>query len=308
MSWTRPPALRDGGLIGVCAPAGAVDPEQLERGVTELRYLGFQVRVPEGLFERKLFMAGSEERRIAELHDLFADDNVGAIACARGGAGAARLLAGLDARILVAHPKPFVGFSDATVLHLLLNAQGLVSLHGPMVAVDLASGSYHRGSLLHGLTGEGAPYRSEEDDLLPLRPGMAEGRLRGGCLSLLANAAGTRWALRPQGEPTILFLEDVDEPPYKIDRMLLQLCRAGAFEGVRGVIFGDMKGCAPRREADFTLEDVILDALDGLDVPIALGLSSGHAAGPQVTLPLGVRARLSCGDTAEFEVLDPAVS
>ncbi len=308
MIWTRPKPILPGATIGVCAPSGAVDGARLERGVAELRALGFDVRVPEGVLDRKLFMAGDEPRRIAELHALVADDAIGAIVCARGGAGATRLVGRLDAALLAAHPKPFVGFSDVTALHLLLNRLGLVTAHGPMVAVDLAPGYYDRPSFRHALTGDGAPYRSEEDDLLPLRGGSGEGRLRGGCLSLLAGAAGTAWALEPRGEPTILFVEEVDEPPYKIDRMLGQLRASGALDGVRGVVFGDMKGCAPPRDADFSLEDVILDALAGLDVPIALGLSSGHAAGPQVTLPLGVRARVSCGDTASLEVLEPAVA
>src|SRR4029077_823823 len=135
----------------------------------------------------------------------------------------------------------------------------------------------------------------------------AEGRLVGGCLSILAAAAGTDWALSPGGEDTILFLEDVDEPPYRIDRMLLQLRESDGLAGGRGVVFGDMKGCSTSVSADYGLEDVIREALAGLEVPVALGLSSGHATGPGVTLPLGVRARLVCGEEARFEVLEPAV-
>jgi muramoyltetrapeptide carboxypeptidase len=132
--------------------------------------------------------------------------------------------------------------------------------------------------------------------------------LRGGCLSILAAAAGTPWALAPDKEDTILFLEDVDERPYRIDRMLLQLRESGALAGVRGVVFGDMKGCAPRFDESYRLEEVLLDALEGLEVPVALGLSSGHTASPAVTLPLGVKARLRCGERASFEVLEAAVS
>jgi muramoyltetrapeptide carboxypeptidase len=143
---------------------------------------------------------------------------------------------------------------------------------------------------------------------VPLRGGHGEGVVRGGCLSILAAAAGTPWALASGGEDTILFLEDVDERPYRIDRMLLQLRESGALAGVRGVVFGDMKGCAPRLDEPYRLEEVLLEALDGLDVPVALGLSSGHTSSPAVTLPLGVRARLRCGERASFEVLEAAVS
>lgn len=292
--------------MGVCAPSGPADAERVRRGVAELESLGFRVRVPEDILARSRFTAGSVERRAAELTALFGDDDVAGIFCARGGAGAGQLLPMLDAGQLGRNPKVFVGYSDVTFLHLLLNREGLVTFHGPMVARELADGRYDRDSLLVAVGGSSFASRPE-DELLALRAGEAEGVLRGGCLAILAAATGTPWALRPEAAGTILFLEDVDEPPYRIDRMLWQLRRSGAFEGVRGVVFGDMRGCSPPQREDWALEDVLLEALAGLDVPVALGLSSGHAAGPNVTLPLGVRARLACGDTARFEVLEPAV-
>jgi muramoyltetrapeptide carboxypeptidase len=295
-------------VVGVCAPGGAVDPARLEKGLAALRDLGFEVRTSPGILDRARFSAGTVERRLAELHGLFADDGVAGIVCARGGAGAGWLVPRLDAALLRAHPKVFVGYSDVTLLHLYLNRQGLVTFHGPMAAWELANGSFHRSSFLWALTGRGTPYASEADDLAPLRPGEATGVLRGGCLSLLATAAGTPWALQAGGEPTLLFLEDVDEKPYRIDRLLMQLRQSGALEGVGGIVFGDMRGCSPALDADYTLEDVILEALDGLDVPIALGLSSGHTTHPCVTLPFGVQARLTCGEEARFELLEAAVS
>jgi muramoyltetrapeptide carboxypeptidase len=301
--WTRPRPLQRGDLIGVCAPAGAVDEGRLQKGVEELRTLGFEVRVTEGATARHRFTAGTADERVRELHGLFADRDVAAIVCARGGAGAAWLLPSLDPALLRQNPKAFLGYSDLTLLHLYLGQVKVVSFHGPMVAHEFASGTYHRESLLWALTGEGAPYATEEGELETLREGSGEGRLRGGCLSLLATAAGTPWSFEPH-EDTILFIEDVDERPYRIDRMLFQLRHAGALRGVRGIVFGDMLGCAPRLQADYTLQDVILDALAGLDVPVALGLSSGHTRSPNVTLPLGLRARLSCAaDGARFEVL-----
>lgn len=269
--------------------------------------MGFRVRLSDGLLESTRFTAGSAERRAAELTALFGDPAIAGIFCARGGAGAGQLLARLDPQLLARHPKALVGYSDITFLHLLLARLGMVSFHGPLVARDMADGAYDRDSLLRALSGEGEPYVSGEDELLPLREGAAEGVLRGGCLSILAAAAGTPWALRPDAEGTLLFFEDVDEPPYRIDRMLWQLRRSGALDGVRGLVFGDMKGCSPPLRADWALEDVLLHALADLDVPVALGLSSGHSAAPNLTLPLGVRARLECGETARFSVLEPAV-
>lgn len=285
-----------------------MDAGHLEKGLAGLRELGFEVQASDGILERARFAAGSVERRLAELHGLFEDDAVAGIVCARGGAGAGWLLPRLDADLVRAHPKVFIGYSDITLLHLYLNQQGLVTFHGPMVAREFASGAYLRSSFLWAVTGQGSPYATEPDELLPLRPGRAEGRLRGGCLSLLAAASGTPWALRTEGEPALLFLEDVDEKPYRIDRLLMQLRQSGALEGVVGIVFGDMKGCSPRLDADFSLEDVVLEALAGLDIPVALGLSSGHTSHPFVTLPLGVKARLTCGEETRFELLEAAVS
>ena len=308
MSWTRPRALGRGDLLGICAPAAAVDAERLRRGAARLEEMGFRVRLGSAVGERRLFTAGSVERRVADLHAFFGDDEVAAVVCARGGAGSGWLLPHLDAELLRAHPKPFLGYSDATYLHLLFNRLRVVTFHGPMVAEEFPDGRYDEASWRAALHAGEAPYASAPGDLFPLRDGEVEGRLLGGCLSILAAAAGTPWALRPDAAGTLLFLEDVDERPYRVDRLLLQLRSSGAFEGVRGVVFGDMKGCNPPATADFTLEDVIRESLSGLEIPIALGLSSGHASGPGVTLPLGVRARLRChGEDARFEVLEPSV-
>ena len=310
MSWTRPRALRPGDRVGVCAPAGAVDLERLDRGVETLRALGFEVVIGEAVRARSRFTAGTIEERVRDLQALWSDDAVKGIVCARGGAGAGGVAARLDGAAMAARPKVFMGYSDITFLHSLLNGHGLVTFHGPMVAVtnDLADGRYDEASLRAGLLGEGKPYATGPDDILTLRAGTAEGRLQGGCISILASAAGTPWAIRPDPEGTILFLEDEDEPPYRLDRMMLQLRASGAFAGVRGIVLGDMPGCYPSHGADYTLEDVLLDALAGLDVPIAIGLSSGHTRNPSVTLPFGVRARLTCADEARFEILEASVA
>jgi len=303
----KPRALRPGDLIGVCAPSGPPDPDRLRRGVAAIEALGLRVRAGEGLLARSRFTAGSWQRRLDELHALWADAEVSAIFCARGGAGAGRLLGGLDEALVRSSPKIFLGFSDLTYLHLYLGRLGQVSFHGPMVARDFPDGGYDEASFRQGVMGEGL-YASDEEDLIPLRGGAGEGRLRGGCLSILAAAAGTPWQLRADEDGTVLFLEDVDEAPYKIDRLLLQLRDSGAFAGVRGIVFGDMKGCVTRFEADYSLEDVLREALEGLEVPVAVGLSSGHTSSPNITLPLGVRVRLACGESARLEVLEPAVS
>jgi muramoyltetrapeptide carboxypeptidase len=308
VSHLRPPALRRGDRVGVCAPAGPVEGERLERGLAELAALGFEPVLGRSLGARHRFTAGTIGERLADLDGFLRDGSIAGVFAARGGSGAGWLLDGLDAASVRARPKAVVGYSDLTVVHLWLDRLGIASVHGPMVARGLSEGEagYDRASLLHALTAEGEPVAT--DALAPLRRGRAEGVLRGGCLALLAGAAGTPFALGSPGEETVLFLEDVDERPYRLDRMLLQLRRSGAFANVKGVVFGDMKGCAPRPGEGYTLEDVLLDALDGLDAAVAFGLPSGHTDRPIVTLPLGVRARLEVGDGARFEVLEAPVA
>lgn len=305
----KPPALRPGDLVGVCAPSGAVDAERLQRGVVALESLGLRVRVPDGLAgARDLFMAGSVQRRLDELYALFDAPDVAAIVCARGGAGVLQLLPRLDPARLLAHPKVFVGYSDATPLHVLLNAHGRVSFHGPMVARDFAEGLADFGSFAAAAMGDGAPLVLAGEPLAPLRPGAGEGPLVGGCVSLLASLCGTPWALRPPSG-AVLFLEDWDEPPYRLERLLWQLRIAGLFEDARAVVFGEMTGCATGPDVPYRLEDVLQRALAGLDLPVAVGLPSGHTTRPNLTLPFSMRARLECGDAgARFEVLERAVS
>jgi len=307
VTWVRPRALEPGDVVGVCAPSGPVNPDRLDRGMAALREMGYDVRESPGARARVRFTAGPSPDRLSDLHALFADDSVAAIVCARGGAGAVGLMQGLDLELLRAHPKVFVGYSDLTLVHLALARLGHVSVHGPMVARELADDAFDRRSFDFAVAGKGEPYASDPEDLMVLREGEATGVLRGGCLSLLAAAAGTPWAFRAD-EDTVLFLEDVDEAPYRIDRMLWQLRLSGAFERVRGVVFGDMRGCTPPFDAAFGLEDVITEALSGLDVPIALGLSSGHTNNPFVSLPFGVPAGLRCAGEARFEVRGPAVA
>lgn len=294
--------------MAVCAPSGPVAAERLSEGKSALEALGFVVHVPDGVYARELFMAGSIERRAAELHELFADPGIAGLFCARGGAGLLQIMGTLDLDRLLEQPKVLLGYSDITPLHVALNQRGLVTFHGPMVARDFAEpGLVDRESLLSALMGEGRPYRSAPGDLQSLRDGQAEGRLLGGCLSLLASQVGTPWALAPDDE-TLLFLEDWDEPPYRIDRMLWQLRTAGAFEHVRGIVLGELLGCETGQDAPYRLADVLRHSLRGLDVPIALGLKSGHVSSGNVTLPLGVRARLTCAPgAASFAVLEESV-
>jgi muramoyltetrapeptide carboxypeptidase len=290
--------------VGVCAPGGIVDRERLGRGVAELGRLGFTVKLADGLLERSAFTAGTLRRRLEALEAMLCDEEVHAIICARGGAGTAQLLEHLDAELIRSRPKALIGYSDITYLHLLYARLGLRSHYGPMVACELSDGSYDQETFLRAVLGGGPTPWAPIESMRPLKSGSGVGVLRGGCLALLAAACGTAWSL-PRDEDTILLLEDVDEPPYRIDRYLLQLRQSGVFARTRGIVFGEMKRCAPGDEEGYTLDEVILNALEGILCPIAIDLPIGHACRPILTLPLGACARLTCDQGARLTIEGP---
>jgi muramoyltetrapeptide carboxypeptidase len=254
------------------------------------------------------YFSGTPEERLADLHRAFTDPETRAIICTRGGYGSNYLLDGLDLDLIRRHPKPFFAYSDMTAVQTwLLDQIGLVSFHGPMVAADFSvQDGVHlesfRSSITTGMVEVGA-----EQGMRMLRPGRARGVMYGGCLSILTAALGTEFA--PQTEGKLLFLEDVGTKPYQIDRMLRQMILAGKFEGARGFIFGEMHDCGSRGADPRLLEEVILRLLAPFEVPIAIGLRSGHVSGGNVTLPLGIEAELNLeSDQPLLRYLEPAVN
>ena len=295
---TRPAALQPGDTVGIIAPASGFRRDDLEAGCAELLRLGYSPFYLPSVFERQLYFAGSVERRLHELHEMFRRPEVKAIMCARGGYGCNYLLPHIDLELIRANPKIFLGCSDiTTLLTYFCDATRLVTFHGPMVAGDLARpGGFDDPSALAALL-SGKPYQREfsAEEVQPLRAGKAEGVLYGGCLSLLCASLGTPYEIQTQG--TILFIEDRAERPYRIDRMLMQLKLARKFEGVRGIIFGEMVDCAEPGSLDYTLQQVVMRILADLPIPIAFGLKSGHVTSGCITLPFGVPARLTVGKT-----------
>jgi len=307
----KPPPVAPDAAIAIVAPASPAKPERVDLGLAALRALGYAPRfAANALLREPLYFAGNPEQRLADLHGAFADPDTAAIICIRGGYGSNYLLDNLDFEIIAAHPKPFFAYSDLTGIQLrLLDELGLPVFHGPMLAADfyLPSG-VHLESFRAALAGELYSVGAAEG-LRPLMPIPAQstvrGTLCGGCLSILVSLLGTPW--EPSTEGTLLFLEDTGVKPYQIDRMLWQLRSAGKLEGVRGIVFGEMLDCLSPGAAPSLLEEAILSALDGLDVPIAIGLRSGHVSRENVTLTFGVEAELVVGDTASLHILEPAV-
>jgi muramoyltetrapeptide carboxypeptidase len=290
----RPPALRQGDTVGIVAPASGFRREDFEAGCVTLRQLGYRPFYLPSIFERDLYFAGSLERRIGELHEMFSRTEVRAVLCARGGYGCNYLLPHLDLELIRANPKIFAGCSDVTtLLTYLCDRAGLVTFHGPMVAGDFSrpDGIDVDAWSAAVSSAKAYPRTFSRDEVQPLMEGDAEGTLYGGCLSLLCASLGTPYEIHTEG--SILFLEDRGEKPYQIDRMLMQLKLAGKFDGVAGIIFGEMLDCGQQDAADRTLHDLVLRILGGLGVPIAFGLKSGHVSSKSFTLPIGVGATLS---------------
>jgi muramoyltetrapeptide carboxypeptidase len=302
----KPEALRPGDTIGVIAPAGSVDPAELGQGVDRLKGMGFRVVLGESVAKRLRYLAGSDRERAADLNRMFSNPEIAAILCARGGYGTSRIIPYLDQDAIAQHPKIVIGSSDVTLLlNHLRQHFGLVTFHGPMVAPNFGkqpsslTDAWFRKILVEA-QGEGP---IAVDGVKGLRGGQAEGPLVGGCLTMLCSTLGTPYEIQTDG--AILLLEDIDEAPYRIDRMLTQLKAASKFKNARGVIFGTMPGCQPPSPSAYVLEDVICDVLADQTIPILYGFPTGHG-GEQVTLPLGIPVRID-GSTAAVTLLESAV-
>jgi muramoyltetrapeptide carboxypeptidase len=293
--------------ISIVAPASFAHPERVELGLETLRKLGYAPRVAEnGLARGPFFFAGTAEQRIADLHAVFADQASQMVMCLRGGYGSNYVLPGLDLELIRKHPKPFFAYSDLTGVQLrLLDELGMPAFHGPMAAADFyLQEGVHLPSFRAALSGELYSVGMGEG-LRPLRQGTARGMLYGGCLSILVSLLGTPW--EPATEGKLLFLEDTGAKPYQIDRMLWQLRHAGKLDGVTGIVFGEMLGCASPGTAPEFLEQVIARVFEDFDGPIAIGLRSGHVSRENVTLTFGVSAELRVDGEAELEMLGAAV-
>ena len=301
-----PPALQPGDTVGIIAPAGAFNRERFLTGCERLRQMGYRPFYLDSIFDRDLYFAGSVQRRVRELEEMFERHEVRAVLCARGGYGCNYLLPELNISRIAAHPKIFVGCSDVTtLLTRFLDAAGLVTFHGPMVekafaspdGVDLASWS--------AATNSAEPWQIT-GEMEPLVEGTAEGVLYGGCLSLLVESLGTPYEMRTEG--VILFVEDVNVKPYQVDRMLMHLKLAGKWGGVRGLVFGEMADCRQSADQPYDVQEVITRVVGDLGIPVAYGLRSGHVSRANITLPLGVRVRLKVESSVHLDILEPSVS
>jgi muramoyltetrapeptide carboxypeptidase len=304
----KPKALKRGDTIGVVATASNIKQDLLEQGCRELENLGFKTYFRPDITASFRYFSGPHERRTGEFIEMLKSPDIHAIFCARGGYGSGHLIPKIDRDLVRANAKIVNGSSDITVLLNWIERCGVVSFHGPMVATAIREGTvgYDRATLLDLVQGK-KNVRFPTDGTTVLRPGIAEGRLIGGCLSLVVATLGTKHEIETRDG--ILVLEDLDTKPYQIDRMITHMKHAGKFEGVHGVVFGEMLNCAQHPNQGYTLQEILLDLLSEFKFPILFGFATGHTSRPNVIVPLGVRSRLDLSSSAPiFELLEPAVT
>jgi muramoyltetrapeptide carboxypeptidase len=296
-------ALSQGDTIAIIAPAGVVNPQEVAAMPAWLAARGYQAKIYPSCLAADAdfpYLAGDDALRVADLHAAFGDPTVAAIVCARGGYGTQRLLPLLDDAVIAANPKPFVGYSDITALHSHFNLKlNLPTFHGGMMAVDFIRYACDTSektlfALLTGAVGTNQALTGSATNALKTRgAGTATGRLLGGNLAMLTSSLGTPWGLDAcikHAQRPILFIEDINEAPYKIDRMLNQLRLAGILQQLGGVLVGDFA------DENAALAAPVLDKLwqhyfDDLNVPVLTGWPAGHCS-PNYALPLGVLVTL----------------
>lgn len=308
---TKPFALKPGATLGIIAPASpAYDPREVETGRKILEELGFRVSAAPNALRRNRYLAGTDAERLTDLTRMFLDPSIDGLLCLRGGYGCMRILSQIDYRIIRCNPKILVGYSDITALQLAIwKRTGLVTFSGPMLVSDFgrAAGEFTLKHFYRALTGHialGDIPPAPGAKLEVFRPGRARGRLLGGNLTLIAATLGTPYEIDTRG--AILFLEDVDEQPYRVDRMLQQLRLAGKFKFAAGIVFGEFTGCeANEDENSFSLLEVIRDAVKDTGIPCYYGLAAGHGLN-KATLPLGVTAEIDAAKCV-LTISEPAV-
>ncbi len=264
ISWLNP-----GDTVGVAAPSSRFNKDEFQKGVQCLKDLGFEVRLPDRIFGARRYLAGDDDLRADVINELFADPDVKGIIAARGGYGAMRILDRIDWDAVREQPKPFIGYSDITALLIsLVQEAGIEAIHGPnLVSLPHAPENTLSG-FVRALSGVPVDIAAEQGECLI--PGKATGTLTGGNLATLSHLIGTPF--QPDFSGSVLFIEDVGEPAYKIDRFLVQMKMAGMFDAVCGVVSGSFEKC---ENADY-IPEILMEIFEPLNIPVLMGIESGH--------------------------------
>ncbi|MFZ5969580.1 MAG: S66 peptidase family protein [Bacillota bacterium] len=311
----KPKALKKGDTIGVIAPGSPAPKEASEKGIKVLTEMGFHVLLGESVFHKRGYLAGEDEIRVSDIHRMFYNQEVNGIVCMRGGDGSGRLLDKIDYGLIARNPKVFVGYSDITALHIaFLQKADLVTFHGPMVTSDFAEDDgndytkeafYQAITCLQPLGILYNPSEANDNEIKILKSGKAWGELVGGNLALIASTMGTPFEIDTRNK--ILFLEDIHEQIYRIDRMINQLRLAGKLQAASGFIIGEFIDYEPDNpDESLTFQQVMEDLILPLGKPTLMGLKCGHGK-YKMTLPLGVLAKLDA-DNGYVSVIESALN
>lgn len=312
----KPKRLEQGNTIALVAPAGVIEESELKESIQNLEMLGFKCVFKESILEKHGYLAGSDERRTAELNEMFGRKDVDGIICVRGGYGCARILPMLDYQTIKNNPKVLCGYSDITaLLYGIYKKTGLIAFHGPVGTStynDFSKQNFN--DVLVNPSEKKVLWNAVEVDppenkkLITIRSGKASGGLVGGNLSIVVSMIGTEYDVDTSGK--IIFLEEIGEEPYRIDRMLTQMIQSGKFEKAAGIALGVFEKCEvkttdPAFTNSLTLQEVLYDKLYSLNIPIVYGFSFGHVVN-KFTLPFGIMTEIDA-DNQTLTLLEPAV-
>jgi muramoyltetrapeptide carboxypeptidase len=286
----KPSRLYKGDTIGIIAPASGIkNKSSLTDGIEILRNLGYKILTGESCYERNGFLSGSDTLRAYDLNTFFLNKDIKAIICLRGGYGSIRILDKIDYNIIKNNPKIFVGYSDITFLNIsIYEKSSLVTFHGPMAASDIADcDAFTLERLFDCLEGR---IKSHTYDLEPLIPGYCSGKIFGGNLSVLCSLVNTQYDINWRNK--ILFIEDINEEPYSIDRKLYQLKISGVFNKINGVILGQYNSCDSKDSGSQTIVEVFKEFFYNFNIPVYSGFMAGHGL-HKITVPLGVKIKIT---------------
>lgn len=314
----KPNMIKPGDTIGLITPGTSVtDPDEIAKAIEIVDFLGLKYKLGENVKSGSGYKSRSIEERIEDIHSMFADPDIKGVFCIRGGYGSIQILDYIDYNLIRNNPKVFLGYSDITALHLAINKfSGLITFHGPVMTsafTEFTMNSLRQTIMNNQVIGKisNPPNIINFRKVHPLRTiknGIAEGRLIGGNLSLISSLMGTKYEINTKD--SILFLEDVGEEPFRIDRMLSQLKIAGKFREANGIIFGECSGCNfdklnSSRVWDYTLGEILDQIFSDINIPVLFGLTIGHTSN-QITLPIGLNAILDA-DVGSITVNESAV-
>jgi len=296
----KPKALKLGDMIGVVAPSSPTSEANVKLAKQQLEGLGFKVKLAPSCYATHGYLAGKDQLRADDLNNMFADKGIDGIICLRGGYGAPKILNKVDFELIKSNPKVFVGYSDITALHMAMNQiSNLVTFHGPMGSSDIAHGldDFSKNEFLRAIMDTNAMGKISNPvgkDVECLVGGKARGVIIGGNLSLIAATMGTTYEIDTKGK--ILFLEEIGEEPYSVDRMLTQLALGGKLKDAVGIILGDWNDCEPKKhDESLSLIEVFNEIVVPYGKPTIFDLKAGHCT-PKVTLPFGVNALLDASE------------